>query len=115
MAGTFQKAFAAVLMCGAAGLSGAALAQTAGTNTAPGASTASADVATGTGQGAPFLASVQSKSTPAKGLNRAAMARVDRNERQITVALNRASAASTGNANASAQASINGSSGTVTQ
>jgi hypothetical protein len=54
-----------------------------------------------------FLNSVQSKSTPARGLGKAAMARVDANERKITSELNRASAASTGNANASNQASIN--------
>ena len=53
-----------------------------------------------------FLASVQSKSTPARGLKGAAMKRVDTNERRITADLNKASAASTGNASASSQASI---------
>ena len=54
-----------------------------------------------------FLASVQDKSTPARGLKGAAMKRVDQNERKITSELNRASAASTGNANAASQASLN--------
>jgi hypothetical protein len=53
-----------------------------------------------------FLGNVQSKSTPARGLKGAAMKRVDTNERRITAELNRASASSTGNANASNQASI---------
>jgi hypothetical protein len=53
-----------------------------------------------------FLGNVQSKSTPARGLKGAAMKRVDTNERRITAELNRASAAGTGNANASNQASI---------
>jgi hypothetical protein len=53
-----------------------------------------------------FLASVQSKSTSARGLKGAAMKRVDQNERKITAELNRASATSTGNANASNQASL---------
>jgi len=54
-----------------------------------------------------FLSSVQSKSTPARGLKGTAMKRVDDNERKVTAELNRASASSTGNANASNQASIN--------
>jgi hypothetical protein len=53
-----------------------------------------------------FLSGVQSKSTPARGLKGTAMKRVDDNERKITAELNRASASSTGNANASNQASI---------
>ena len=53
-----------------------------------------------------FLGNVQSKSTPARGLKGTAMKRVDTNERRITAELNRASASSTGNANASNQASI---------
>ena len=43
------------------------------------------------------------------------MARVDGNERRITSELNRASASSTGNANASNQATINRAGNTITQ
>lgn len=53
-----------------------------------------------------FLSGVQSKSTPARGLKGTAMKRVDNDERKITAELNRASATSTGNANAASQASI---------
>jgi hypothetical protein len=54
-----------------------------------------------------FLAGVQSKSTPAKGLNGAAMNRVNRNEQRTTSDLNRASA--------TYQASMPGGGGTITQ
>ena len=62
-----------------------------------------------------FLGNVQSKSTPARGLKGAAMKRVDTDERRITADLNKASAASTGNANASNQASIGGASNPTIQ
>ena len=167
MVGMLNKSLAAALLCGAIGLTGTALAQSAEvgagaagaeTNAAAagsltGSSTAAGGVRTGPGQierssgattgsepakntgsasaagnsssyGASgsasasasgssaadkptFLSSVQSKSTPARGLKGTAMKRVDANERKITAELNRASATSTGNASASSQASIN--------
>jgi hypothetical protein len=133
MVGLINKSLAAALLCGALGLAGSALAQDNSAESAPAGANATAAAHTGPGQidstaaakantssyGASgsasaslqtdkpeFLASVQSKSTPARGLKGAAMKRVDTNERHITADLNKASAASTGNANASSQASI---------
>jgi hypothetical protein len=77
---------------------------------------AGSSTASGTASATPsFLGSVQSKSTPARGLNGSAMSRLDSNERRITGELNRASASSTGNANSANQASLNGAGNTVTQ
>ena len=135
MASLLNKSLAAALLCGAIGLAGTALAQvgaagseskgaasatgathtgpgqidsSAGSNTssygASGKATASADTSA---EKPGFLNDVQSKSTKARGLKGAAMKRVDANERKITAELNRASAQSTGNANASSQASVN--------
>ena len=134
MVNMLNKSLAAALMCGAIGLAGTALAQEgaagsastnapAATHTGPGQIDRSAGATIGSGptkdtgsasasasasaEKPDFLASVQSKSTSARGLKGTAMKRVDQNERKITAELNRASASSTGNANASSQASLN--------
>jgi hypothetical protein len=116
MALSFNKAFAAALMCGAIGFAGTAFAQGAygGASGPAGASNNAAVGSSATTTETPnFLGKVQSKSTPAKGLSQAATARVNQQERRITAELNRASAASTGNATASSQATIGG--GPITQ
>jgi hypothetical protein len=135
MVGLINKSLATALLCGAIGLAGSALAQDNSAESAPAGANAATATHTGPGQidssasakantssyGASgnasadastqtdkpdFLGKVQSKSTPARGLKGAAMKRVDTNERKITADLNKASASSTGNANASSQASI---------
>jgi len=132
-----NKSLATVLLCGAIGLAGSALAQDNSAESAPAGANATTATHTGPGQidrstdanaksslngssgnasasasasaqtdKPDFLGNVQSKSTPARGLKGTAMKRVDDAERRITADLNKASAASTGNANASNQASI---------
>jgi hypothetical protein len=111
----FNRAFAAALICGAIGFAGSAFAQGAyGAAGKPAGASSNATIGSTAADKAPaFLDKVQSKSTPAKGLSTAAMARVDEQERRITAELNRASAAGAGNASASTQANIGG--GPVTQ
>ena len=125
--------FAAALLCSAMAAGSASAQAVSGTSSDTGttlgdthANTSTSDTQANTSASASasgalssdapnFLGSVKSKSTPARGLGKAGTARVDRDERRITAELNRASAASTGNANASNQASINAGSTTITQ
>jgi len=120
---TSNRVFVSALLCGTIGFAGLALAAPAGSKSigdaggkASAAATASESTTTTDAGAKPsFLNSVQSASTPAKGLNKAATAKVDEKEKLITAELNRASASSTGNAAASNQASISDGGANTTQ
>jgi len=105
---------------GSAGANATPPASTGTNATAPGSARTNASGAMHTGPGQigssagssasaskpDFLNNMPTTSTPAHGLSKAAKARVDAHERQITAQLNRASAQHASGANATAQASI---------